>query len=292
MRTRYVFATLILFCIFAGGCKKIEKNSTALFEDKKFDGIELENGLKIYHRYLTDSELEKLEVPEISFKHFENFRHQCVIAGKLLEIPLKKDYGYKSRGMTVENDKSGRQWVHFFIDSAEKYIQENEYKPMNARSKFTLMGRYPVQKCFEEFNFIVDTSDNKQAKMCIGNFGLKFPKFSPSMIDIILDKGKICAKFRDIPENISLDELSNSNALATESFYLGDYEFGTEEKIRMECTDRKMTVTYRGNSKSYTYSELIPENILGYFNAGITPYNKDDVFVEMLVSDLEIEFEG
>lgn len=290
MRTRYVFVVLICFCVFAAGCKKVEENVTLAESKSVFDGVELENGLKIYHRYLTDSELEGMKVPEITFKHFENFRHQCVIAGKLLEIPLKKDYGYKSRGMTVENDKSGRQWVHFFIDSAEKYIQENEYKPMNARSKFTLMGRYPVKKCFEEFSFILDASDREQAKFGFANFGLKLPGASISMIDLFFDKGKLYAKFRDMSENISLEKLTNSNAVSTENFYLGDYAFGTEEKIRMECTDRKMTVTYRGNSKSYTYSELIPENILGFFNAGITPYNKDDVFVEMLVSDLEIEF--
>ncbi|MBQ0052335.1 MAG: hypothetical protein KBT11_09790 [Treponema sp.] len=291
MRARNLLFCLICFCVFAGGCKRIEKNSTDFSEDKNFDGIELENGLKIYHRYLTDSELEKLEVPEISFKHFEDFKHQCVIDGNLMEIPLRTDYGYKSRGMIVENDKIGRQWVHFFINSVEKYIPKDFYKAMNARSKFTPRDKTVVRgKCFEEFNFIADSTDNQKLRIGIANFGLRFPKMSVSMIDVYLEKGGIYVKFHDVAEDVLIDELTSSNAFQTEKFFLGEYVPGTEEKLRLECSDRKMTVSYGENSKSYVYSERVPEGILGYFNAGITPYNKEPVFAEMLVSDLELEF--
>lgn len=291
MRTRYVFAVLICFCVFAAGCKKGEGNVTLAESKTDFDGIELENGLKIYHRYLTDSELEGMKVPEISFKHFEDFRHQCVIDGNLLEIPLRADYEYKSRGMIVENDRSGRQWVHFFIDSKEKYIPKDVYKAMVARSKFTPREKTAIRgKCFEEFNFIVDSSDNQNLRIGIANFGLRFPKMSVPMIDVYLEKGGIYVKFRDVAENVPLDELTSSNAFQTEKLFLGDYDFGSEKKLRLECYNRKMTVTYGENSKSYVYSEKVPEDILGYFNAGITPNNKEPIFVEMLVSDLKMEF--
>ncbi len=220
MRTRYVIAVLIWFCVFAGGCKKAEKNVTLAESKTEFDGIELENGLKIYHRYLTDSELEKLEVPEISFKHFEDFKHQCVIDGNLLEIPLRADYGYKSRGMIVENDKNGRQWVHFFIDSKEKYIPKDVYKAMVARSKFSPRDKTSVRgKCFEEFNFIVDSSDNKNLRIGIANFGLRFQKMSVPMIDVYLEKGGIYVNFRDVAENVPLNELTSSMLSRQRNFF-------------------------------------------------------------------------
>lgn len=244
-------------------------------------------GLSFKNRYFTEEELSELYVPEITFPHFEEYTHQCVINSRIVNAPLKKEYEYKSKMLIIENDKGGKQFFHFMIDSKEQIIKENERMPSSSRSQLNRKIKpFLTGLCYETFKFIAGASD-KKCGFNITTFGMRFPEKDISMMTFCYRNGNLFVNFYDIPSGKAASAPPVEEALTVD---LGKYDFGTEVEFSAQYKEKKLTVNCNGKTASYEYSKAVPENMKGYFNFGIAPFKNQSSFIEMFVSDLDTAY--
>lgn len=230
-------------------------------------------GLKFNEKYLTEKQLEEFQTPEITMPHFEEFQHGFPQAGISSYYVLKKDFiFYKNKFFQIENDSTGRQWIHLSMDAREYAVShahlKNLLKNQNA-FKFNEDSNF-------EFSFNINTSEpNEQLQF----FVIYFDKpLKISLFRILYRQGKILA---DIPE------FKDKKVKERNKVFIGLYELGTEAKIKFTTGNGCYSIFY--NDKEMFRQELTENfetSAKAYYQVG--PYPDDDkkYFCEMFVTDL------
>lgn len=269
---------IILFAVVSFSCSRKENQKKA--NEPQFIG-----------RYYTDEELDSLEIPEITFPQFNKTSFITQLNGKNVKTKLNTADFLQTNHFTVEN-YGGKQFWHLFLDDTE----ETDVGGPRSLFDFPAFTMESEKRHFLEFTFnLKESSDIQPRYLYLVSHIANFPKANFSLSDVYLKGSSLYIKAHDLPgSGVEWQDLSGKNYYTSEDIYLGEYEFGTDAKFRLEFSPKDKTVTaaLNGNPVVYKYSDKIEfEKIKSHFQCElrVSKKNSDGLFYEMFVSDVSEE---
>lgn len=230
-------------------------------------------GLKFNGKYLTEKQLEKHQNPEITMPQIEKFQHGFPQAGRVSYYKLKKDNAlYKNKFFRFENDSSGRQWIHLSMDAREYAVSHNELKNLlKPLEKFTFKD-----ESFFEFTFNINTSEPENQLQFFCTYFQEPVK--QTLFRMLYRNGQILA---DIPE------FKDKKVTDKSKLPLGNYELGTESKIKFQTGNGFYSIFY--NDKEIIRNKITKDfetSAKAYYQLGPYPDADKKFFCEMFITDL------
>lgn len=277
-RFNIFYFLIILFAIFSFSCSR--SNGKKKSSEPEFIG-----------RYYTDKELDSLEIPEITFQKFNTLTFYTQLNGRNVKTKLRSDDFLQTNHFTIEN-YNGKQFWHLFLDDSE----ETDLGGPRSEINFPTFTMDSAKNNFLEFTFnLKEKSDVQPRYFYLASQIVKFPKGSFSLSDVYLKGSSLYIKTHDLPgSGVEWQDLTSKNYLLSEDIYLGEYDFGTDARLRLEFSpkDKSVTAAFNGNPKVYKYSDKIEfDGIKSHFQCELRVQKKysDGLFYEMFVSDVATE---
>ncbi|MBQ0050792.1 MAG: hypothetical protein KBT11_01865 [Treponema sp.] len=232
-------------------------------------------GLDFNKRYLTDKELDELENPEITMENYEKFSHVFPQNGATSTYRLGKEYVYNNKFFQVQNDDTGRQWIHLSMDSKESVTSHSYLKNQLKSNGYFTLGT----DAFVSFTFNLYSSAPGEFLQIFWIWMNK--PMNRTLYQIFYKDGTLY---------LMLPRFSKGAFSYRDEVAVGNYKQGTEAKLKFEIKDNLLTVFYN-DKKAVTQkiTEKFDTFSRGFFQFGLYPGVNTKVYSEMFLTDLATE---
>ncbi|MCR4821319.1 MAG: hypothetical protein K5873_00410 [Treponema sp.] len=226
--------------------------------------------------YLSDKKLDSLPLPEIILKQYDSLYH--VFPQNQIESSYKLShfYRYNSKFFRVQNDDSGRQWIHLSYDSNEKVIKSNYSKNYVRSQKISSIGS-PFSY---SFTFRLSSNSEKDGIQIFHIYA--FTPINSSLCQLYY-KNEIL--YFSIPYG------RESGQILREEYPIGHYAFGEEAKFTIKCDGKNLSIFYNDKEMfNRPFSSSLANTKAPFFLAsGLYPHKSARCFCEIFMTDIEYE---
>lgn len=202
---------------------------------------------------------------------------------------------FKNRYFSKYTAADGQEYIRFSLDGSDQGKTTNGSSvrvelAQTGNSKWALSGEHCL-----EYSFWGTTTDISIAKITVGQFlasRLPDPKENKPtdrpLCRIEINRGELYAVVRNYYEKDAVDD-SKGDPI---KFDLGSWEPSKKTTIRIETSDKKITIYRDGKNKgSTTFTEKVYSDARNYFKAGLYYGNKESpqLFSELYIQIHEVK---
>ena len=122
------------------------------------------------------------------------------------------------------------------------------------------------------------------------NFNPIFPKQSIPTASVEISQGKVYAISREYNFSVPVEEYRSSDNGPRKKDLLGIYKWRRRRLSENSLKDRIITVTYNDKSVEIPLVAPLKDETTWMYNFGLAPKKAGEEFIEMIVSDLKLEY--
>lgn len=238
-------------------------------------------GLSFYERYLTDDELDSKERVEVTIPDFKNWQHEYLTASGRGKFYLNPVYDYVRPEFVVEEDDTGKQWIHLSVEAIPVRAASNS---KFTKTKLWSMQKYPFsekKRISFSVNLSISHSSDSQDKVNIFTLQGKGTAFNRNVVILVCDKRGFWLDAVDR----TLQDIEKNSGYTSHQF-ITPYTFGETAEVVLEVTQNVVSVEVNGIKNTYKFQNMPFEQY--QISVGLDT-RISSFFAEAFLSDITVE---